>query len=111
MSGEPPIEISSVSDEDFDEITNKVGKSLAKRLKEQSEAQQEMLKMLSIMQNKVETLTKNNQGRNGYAEGQISMNPSLQDSILVEENTYVPYARSHVDDFPRLGEDCDRNRL
>ena len=46
-----PVEINSISDKDFHEITNKVErKSLAKGLKDQSDAQQEMLKMLSPIQ-------------------------------------------------------------
>ena len=55
---EPTTEGGSISDKDFEEVTSKVERSINKRLKEQSDVQHEMLKMLKTMPAEFDELSK-----------------------------------------------------
>ena len=100
-------EAGSLSERDFEEITSKVERSLGKRLKEQSDVQQEMLKVLNVMQSKFDELSRN-QRKLTCANGEVlEFNPSLTGNTIDDENTYVPYGRTNIDDFPRTDEDHD----
>ena len=103
----PSTEFGSISDRDFEEITSKVERSLGRKIKEQSEIQQEMLKMLNAMQSRFDELTKSRERvttRSGRTQG---TDPHLVDNEIDVESTYVPYGNVNVDVFPRTDEDCD----
>ena len=103
----PNTEFGSISDRDFEEITSKVERSLGKRLKEQSEVQQEMLKMLNTMQTKFDELTEAREGVPTRNDRTLGINSDLNGDEIDVENTYVPYGNTNVDVFPRIIEECD----
>ena len=85
----PTTEVGSLSDRDFEEITSKVERSLGKRLKEQSDVQQEMLKMLNAMQSKFDELSRTQRKLTCPNGGVLEINPSLVGNTIDDENTYV----------------------
>ena len=107
---EPNTEFGAISERDFEEITSKVERSIGKRLKEQSDVQQEMLKMLSTMQTKFDELTRTQEKPNNQNGGLLELNPNILNDEIGDESTYIPYGITNTDNFPRTDEDRDSSQ-
>ena len=92
-------ECESITDQDFEDITNKVERSLAKRLKEQSDNQNMIFKMISEIRSQMENISEARCSRieTRPVGGSDQENPGPSDTGVTQNNTPIRPRYINVD--------------